>query len=317
MNRRRQPPPTPDNVTPELIDDREFKDRLELLPSDWTSRDVRPATVIAALMQQAPGDGYQDSLEDTAVLDEAIAYTLDCLTAEDIYILNAIQHEGITYEELAKRLGVSRTQGWRLHRRSLERLRTLLLNHPPVRERLGMEPTWNAAAMRELIMIAGYDEDWPEGSPESTLEQYAATVAWRIGSAVHSLNVLGLENDAVKALTMGAEHSVEYLRSVGVWNLLDMHTLLCSKQNDYGHGNILLFGMFGVMVRASDKAERLKNLTRPSFVTGLGGVKPANESLIDTFRDVVGYAVIARMLKAETFELELEGTTSTESESAA
>ena len=76
--------------------------------------------------------------------------------------------------------------------------------------------------------------------------------------------------------------------------------LIISKQHDYGHGNILAFGEFGVLVRASDKLERLKNLHR------LGDC-PENETVEDTWRDLAGYAIIALMLERKVFELPLEG----------
>lgn len=291
---------TTSGATEELFEVDSRDQRLDVIETDWTSATVRPETVLAALMVQAPGDSLQESLEDAAVLIEAINYAIECLSLEDIWILNAIQHEGITYDELAIRLGVSRTQGWRLHARSLKRLKTLLLNHPPVRERLGMKPTWNAAAMTELIAIASYEEDWPEGTTEYLIEDAVSDVSASIELAVKCLDA-GRELSAVHGLTEAARYSVSYLRCTRQWKLLDMHTLLCSKMTDYGHGNINKFGMVGVIVRSSDKSERLKNL-----VTHRQGVTAVNETVKDTFDDVIGYAVIARMLKAETFTYELE-----------
>lgn len=75
--------------------------------------------------------------------------------------------------------------------------------------------------------------------------------------------------------------------------------LVISKQHDYGHGNILAFGELGVLVRCSDKIERLKNLWKR-------GIEPENETVTDTWRDLVGYSMIALMLRAETFTLPLE-----------
>lgn len=161
-----------------------------------------------------------------------------------------------------------------------------------------MQPTWNAAAMAELVAISSYEEDWPDDSMPYPLADAVSDVCTMVDEAI-AYHHDGKEMRAVQALTHAAEYAVSYLRYVGMWSLLDEHKLLCSKQNDYGHGNILRFGMAGVMVRCSDKAERLKNLTSRQ------GVKPRNESVLDTFFDVIGYAVIARMLKAETFELEL------------
>ena len=72
--------------------------------------------------------------------------------------------------------------------------------------------------------------------------------------------------------------------------------LVIKKQNDYGHGNILAFGELGVLVRSSDKFERLKNLQ---------GRVHQNEAIEDTWMDIAGYSIIALMLREGTFELEL------------
>ena len=74
--------------------------------------------------------------------------------------------------------------------------------------------------------------------------------------------------------------------------------LVAKKQHDYGQGNILAFGEYGVLVRLNDKVERLKNL--------LGKSKPpANEPIEDTWRDIVGYGLIALMLRRGSFTLPL------------
>ena len=80
----------------------------------------------------------------------------------------------------------------------------------------------------------------------------------------------------------------------------ELGVLLCRKQHDYGHGNILAFGELGVLVRMSDKFERLKNLHKQ-------GITPKNEAEEDTIFDIAGYAVIDLMLKRGLFELQLDG----------
>jgi hypothetical protein len=77
----------------------------------------------------------------------------------------------------------------------------------------------------------------------------------------------------------------------------DIADLVIRKQHDYGHGNILAFGEFGVLVRASDKFERLKNLQ---------GKEAKNEAIDDTWMDVAGYAILALMLRRGVFTLPLE-----------
>jgi len=79
-----------------------------------------------------------------------------------------------------------------------------------------------------------------------------------------------------------------------------MQTLLCRKQHDYGHGNIDNFGLVGVAVRLCDKIARAKNIKKRGAAT----VK--NETMIDTYEDIVGYASIAVMLRDGTFMLDLD-----------
>lgn len=81
----------------------------------------------------------------------------------------------------------------------------------------------------------------------------------------------------------------------------DLRDLLVRKQRDYGHGNILAFGEPGVLVRVSDKVERLKNLHKIGKLND-----PQNESVNDTWMDLANYAIIALMLRRGTFELPLE-----------
>ena len=61
------------------------------------------------------------------------------------------------------------------------------------------------------------------------------------------------------------------------------------KQHDYGSGNISEFGLTGVLVRANDKIERLKNLAK---IDG----PPNNESVRDSWQDLAVYGIIALML---------------------
>jgi len=79
-----------------------------------------------------------------------------------------------------------------------------------------------------------------------------------------------------------------------------LQVLLCRKQYDYGHGNIDNFGLVGVAVRLCDKIARAKNLKK----RGAHTVK--NETVIDTYEDIVGYATIAVMLRDGTFLLDLD-----------
>lgn len=73
-------------------------------------------------------------------------------------------------------------------------------------------------------------------------------------------------------------------------NALENVCLMDGKQKDYGSKNISSFGMFGVVVRMNDKFERVKNLFNSKRK------RAVNESIIDSFRDISNYAIIAKML---------------------
>ena len=80
----------------------------------------------------------------------------------------------------------------------------------------------------------------------------------------------------------------------------DITSTIIRKQTDYGHHNIARFGRHGILVRCHDKIARLKNLhlTR--------GGNAANESLSDTYVDIIGYSAIGMMWERDWFLLELE-----------
>lgn len=71
-----------------------------------------------------------------------------------------------------------------------------------------------------------------------------------------------------------------------VESLADM---LAEKHHDYGESNLQTFGEYGILVRASDKVARLKNLVEKP-----GEVK--DETREDTWRDLAGYAIQALIL---------------------
>ena len=66
-------------------------------------------------------------------------------------------------------------------------------------------------------------------------------------------------------------------------------TLFSAKQEAYSRGNIDAFGELGVLVRASDKVNRLKSLIVEHRVNDLP------ETVRDTWTDLLGYAAIGLM----------------------
>lgn len=61
------------------------------------------------------------------------------------------------------------------------------------------------------------------------------------------------------------------------------------KQRDYGSGNIAVFGERGVIVRASDKVQRLKHMVFERAAA------PENEAIADSWDDLANYGVIGRL----------------------
>ena len=80
----------------------------------------------------------------------------------------------------------------------------------------------------------------------------------------------------------------------GELDQIDTWSILCDKQRDYGPNNIARFGQSGLLLRLHDKVARMENL--------LNNNKDAkNESLHDTYLDIVGYSVIGLMLLDDSF----------------
>lgn len=127
--------------------------------------------------------------------------------------------------------------------------------------------------------------------PQSILAEYIEALSegmeeWRGQSLLSAFEVCGY----LSAL---------YLQSKGI-DKHEMLDLLVSKQRDYGHKNITMTGIIGLSVRMCDKIARLNNLlvNRTSLA--------ANEPIIDTWKDILGYAVISEMLLEGTFTTPLQ-----------
>ncbi len=85
---------------------------------------------------------------------------------------------------------------------------------------------------------------------------------------------------------------------------LEVAKTLARKSADYGSQNILgcpVGAEMGLVVRLFDKLNRLANLYKT-------GNTPSNESLEDTWKDIMGYGLIGMMLIDDTFKLPLDNT---------
>ena len=98
-----------------------------------------PETPIQALMEAAPGYEPVESLEEIQPLREAVADCIDALDEQDRYVIDAVNSERATLQELGDRLGVSRMHASRLRDQAFTRLRVLMAEHPVIRKRLGLD----------------------------------------------------------------------------------------------------------------------------------------------------------------------------------
>lgn len=112
------------------------------------------------------------------------------------------------------------------------------------------------------------------------------------GDSDIELATMVLERAGVQALQWLLDNHAPF-------NHEEMVQLLCRKQHDYGHNNITNFGIVGVAIRICDKIARIDNLSKRQ--------KPNNESLVDSYLDIVGYSMISIMLAEDSFKLPLKG----------
>ena len=83
--------------------------------------------------------------------------------------------------------------------------------------------------------------------------------------------------------------------------LLDVLLVVINKQKDYGHHNVAMFGITGLVIRLHDKIARAENLIdKRDMENSVPG-----ESIYDTFLDIIGYSIIASMWLNNTFMYEL------------
>jgi hypothetical protein len=244
-------------------------------------------------------DVIEESAEELQPLREAVAMCIEQLDEQDQFIINSVNSEFVSYDELGKRLGVSKPHAWRLKNNAYARLQQLLTMHPLIRKKVRVVNNWEQSASQWVMHIASFATETKE-----------ADVA-KLQRLITSGRVCLFDQDELPVSLLWTEiaiQAVQDLRMRDKWDSGEMCKLLASKQHDYGHGNITAFGMKGVLVRLSDKVERLINLKSKKS-------KAQNESLVDTLRDIVGYCVIALMLNDETFNLDLGDNYANESAS--
>ena len=96
----------------------------------------RPETPMEALMQAAPGEDVRESVVELQPFREAVANCIEQLNEQERFIIDAVNTEMISLEELGERLGVTKTHAWRLRNSAMNNLRKIMLQDPTVLERL-------------------------------------------------------------------------------------------------------------------------------------------------------------------------------------
>jgi hypothetical protein len=116
----------------------------------------------------------------------------------------------------------------------------------------------------------------------------------RVGKPVTDFAAYGLADPSARPVNRDNNSKANTDQFVtDVWAILDAAgNLLIKKHHDYGPKNIALSPggpLNGLRVRIWDKVARINNLLD-------SGVKPSNESLRDSFIDLLNYSAIAMMV---------------------
>lgn len=86
--------------------------------------------------------------------------------------------------------------------------------------------------------------------------------------------------------TSDLEYAVELKKLVD-----EIVVMLEQKHHDYGARNLTRFGLFGILVRLSDKLARLENIIGNNLQAQV-----SDERIEDTFKDIIGYALQAILM---------------------
>jgi len=156
--------------------------------------------------------------------------------------------------------------------------------------------TFNQAATGALhIIVNRYATTFKDKTTFDRTQKFLSNWVTSISNG----NILDYDESIVAdVITQTAAESVRYLTTIG-YDYTKIDKVLCQKQHDYGHRNISQFGLVGVAIRLADKLARIENLTK-------AGTTAKNESLTDSYVDIIGYAMIAIMWVECSFQLKLE-----------
>lgn len=181
----------------------------------------------------------------------------------------------------------------------------------------GQSPTWELAAYAACDELFNfYDESknsqfYYFNNGKTNIDNLRSTVDEYISSKLYLQNIEANRkvkqeyNDHKlywKMMTCNAIQLAKQMYPNNPFSMVDIVLTVIRKQRDYGHHNIAKFGITGLVIRIHDKIARAENLMAKDNAQNAA----SNESLFDTFLDIVGYSVIALMWLDDTFMYELE-----------
>jgi len=246
---------------------------------------------MASINEQMPDDFSMH-------IREAVGNAIAKLDEREQWLIEAVYVRGMSYKDISTVLNYkSKASAHKAVQDATDKLKDILLQDKDMVRFLRRKGNGNMSK----------HQYWQDASWEAVrcIDRCSVHDAMPEMFDIHFHN-LGLlvrahgEEEAISDIcfSVGCEAS-RVLNEMGAWDIELMQDTLCKKQHDYGHENINAFGIIGIAVRISDKIARYKNLQdRANSV--------ADETFLDTLMDMVGYAVLARMLDNGSFHLELE-----------
>ena len=238
-----------------------------------------------------PEDGPSEAVE------AAVRQAMDVLDHKELVVIQELilspNHPDASLRKVGKLLNIDKNAVARVRDNAFMKLQEALMTNTDIIKKVG---TWSDAAHQALDFIIHNEA---LGITFKNLETYVTAVENEVDLAWHHNQ--NWEAGAVFKDLQRAGY-VAYLwlsrYQSHMWTPNMQINLLVDRQSKYGHKNILKFNELGLVVRMSDKAARLSNMEED-------GRDFEDESVVDTWMDVLGYAVIATMLQDDTFTLEL------------
>jgi len=111
----------------------DINDLLEILPQE------QPENEYQALMEAPPGCEPSTTKSELAELVDIVRECMEFLLPQDLYIVQAVAYERITYEELGERLGISAPHAWRLKQIAYQHLGEVLVIDGRIKRYLGSD----------------------------------------------------------------------------------------------------------------------------------------------------------------------------------